>query len=517
MQAIRRPVEEYNRLRPPEDQVSIEPELVTAVVDQVATGEVKLETVGAGSLDGASSDAVEAPYLQLVMTRIWQQELDAGSHCLRLSTLQGLGGAQKIVRSHLDATLSALSAEDQDTAADVFHHLVTPSGTKIAHAVADLVDYTHRAEEKVAGVLDRLGEGDTRIVRAVQPPMGTDGPPRYEIFHDVLAPAVLDWRGRYAARKLLADKERAEQKARVQRRRAIVAWVAAGLAIAVFAVFVVANAVSERDSNRYRVLAADSVANLGGDPELSALLALSAMAKSSTPQAEAALRQSFPQIEEERTWALGKSVSATVFSPNGRQVAAATSDDGVVRIWDLGRAAPPWTRRTDFSYINGLAFSPDGRELAVVGQVRANWHPRQWPGIEILSDSPTGKAMPLYPPASADDLQPQGEGVAWQGRRAAADRWCPWTATATSASGMTRASSPARVASRPASATSARCPSTRPAPRWPSPEARGARCGRSPVSPSCSPPTAPCGASAMSRTCCSAPTAGSSSPRAFKA
>ncbi len=414
-QAIRRPIEEYNRQLPPEAQVSIEAELVSSVVDQVSTGKVRLETVGAGTLDGGGADAVEAPYLQLVMTRIWQQEAGSGSRQLRLSTLEELGGAQKIVRSHLDATLGALSDEDQDIAADVFHHLVTPSGTKIAHAVADLVDYTSRAEDRVTGVLDRLGEGDTRIVRFVEPPMGAPGPPRYEIFHDVLAPAVLDWRGRHASRRLEAQKEAAEHRARQQRHRALVAWGAAALAVALLAIFVVGNAVSQGDANRSRVLAADAVENLGGDPELSALLALSAMDKSPTPQAVDALRQSFPQIEEERTLDFGKSVAATVFSPDGRLVAAGTADTGDVKIWALAGTAPAVDRRTDFAYINGLAFSPNGRYLAVVGEVQPGWRSARWPGVEILTAAGTGPGTPLYVPAAARDTRPAGQMVAWQG------------------------------------------------------------------------------------------------------
>ncbi len=414
-QAIRGPIEEYNRQLPPDQQVSIEAELVSAVVEQVSSGKVKLETVGAGALDGGAGDAVEAPYLQLVMTRIWQEETGAGSHQLRLSTLEQLGGAQKIVRSHLDATLGALSAEDQDIAADVFHHLVTPSGTKIAHAVADLVDYTNHAEDKVTSVLDRLGEGGTRIVRFVEPPMGGHGPPRYEIFHDVLAPAVLDWRGRYAAGRLEAQKEAAEQKARVQRSRALVAWGAALIAVALLAVFVIGNAVAQHDANGSRVLAADAVANLSGDPELSALLALSAMEKSPTPQAVAALRQSLPQIEEEKTLDFGTSVSGTVFSPDGKFLAAATADSGDVKIWDLEGAGAPRDRPTDFSYVNGLAFSPNGRYIAVVGEVRAGWRSRRWPGAEILTAAGTGPAVPLYVPAGSGDVQPAGQMVAWQG------------------------------------------------------------------------------------------------------
>jgi WD40 repeat protein len=420
-QAILGPLEEYNREIPSDERVMVAPELVDAVIEQVAAGEVKLDTVGAGTLDGAGTDAVEAPYLQLVMMRLWQESQVQGSRELRLSTLESLGGARKIVRSHLDTMLSTLPEEEQDVAADVFHQLVTPSGTKIAHGVADLAEYTSHSGEKVAAVLERLAGGDTRIVRPVQGPAGTDAPPRYEIFHDVLAPAVLDWRGRHQRETDRRDKEAAERRkeaaerrASVQRRRALVATAAAVLAIAALVVFVVRNAVLEQDANRSRVLAADAVANLTGDPPLSALLAMSAWQKSHTLQAAAALRQAYPGIEEERTMSIGHSVSAVAFSPDGQQVAAATGDDGVVEIWGPGHWKSPLSRRTDFSSVWGLAWSPDGSGLAAVGQVRKGWGQKPWPAVEIMPWPSRGAVKVLPVPDAADD-QPVGNAVAWQG------------------------------------------------------------------------------------------------------
>ncbi len=76
-------------------------------------------------------------YLQLVMTRLWDEEVRAGSSVLRLETLNRLGGAERIVRTHLDTTMSALPPGEQEVAARVFHFLVTPSGTKIAHTALD--------------------------------------------------------------------------------------------------------------------------------------------------------------------------------------------------------------------------------------------------------------------------------------------------------------------------------------------------------------------------------------------
>jgi len=414
-QAVVKPLEEYNRLVGPGQAVAAEDGLVSAVVEQVASGQVKLDSVGAGALDGVGVDAVEAPYLQLVMSRLWQEEALAGSRLLRLSTLEALGGAQKIVRGHLDATLGALPPLDQEVAADVFHHLVTPSGTKIAHAVADLVDYTGWPEERISSVLERLGEGGTRIVRPVQPPAGHEGPPRYEIFHDVLAPAVLDWRGRHEKEAAQQQKREAEHQAWVQRRRAMVAWVAAGLsvlllaAVAVFAGYVV----SQANADRSRALAGYAEATLTRDPELSALLALSALRKSPTPEAEAALRQAYPLVQEERLLPWGGEISDVALSPSGREVAASATHSGVVRIWGSNGASHV-DLSTVFSSVNGTAFSPDGRTIAVVGQVPSAkpWRFGHWPGAELIELAKEGRPRVLLVPRSADVGQ-WGQSVAW--------------------------------------------------------------------------------------------------------
>lgn len=204
--AIVKPVEQYNKaMGDPAMKVSIEPELVDAVLDQVKTGRVSLMDTGLGAIksDGANGhesngDRIETPFLQLVMTRLWDEELRAGSRVLRLETLNRLGGAERIVRTHLDKTLGALPASERQAAAGMFHYLVTPSGTKIAHTARDLAEYTHTSAAKLTPVLEKMSASGIRILRPVAPPPDQlDAPTRYEIFHDVLAPAMLDWRQRY--------------------------------------------------------------------------------------------------------------------------------------------------------------------------------------------------------------------------------------------------------------------------------------------------------------------------------
>ena len=121
---------------------------------ETVAGKVELGEAGGGIGPGETDESrVEAPYLQLVMERVWDEEREAGSKRLRAATLDRLGGAEAIVRAHLHRAVDALSPSEKDVAADVFRYLVTPSGTKIAHGVGDLAEYTAVDEKRLAPVL----------------------------------------------------------------------------------------------------------------------------------------------------------------------------------------------------------------------------------------------------------------------------------------------------------------------------------------------------------------------------
>jgi hypothetical protein len=205
--AIEKPVAHFNTINgSPGKRWTLEPQLVEAVLDQVRTGKVVLGSAGIGGVGdvGAGGDEarIETPYLQLVMTRLWREENAAGSQTLRQETLSRLGGADRIVRTHLDEVMKALSASERQAASRAFRYLVTPSGTKVAHTIADLADYAGISPPQLHGVTEKLCSGDVRILRPVAPSPDKPAAPRYEIFHDVLAPAILDWRQRVEAERL---------------------------------------------------------------------------------------------------------------------------------------------------------------------------------------------------------------------------------------------------------------------------------------------------------------------------
>ena len=120
-------------------------------------------------------------------------------------TFRSLGGAERIVQDHLERAVRSLSPAEQAAAASVFGHLVTPSGTKIAHGTSDLATYAELDEREIKPVLDSLAR--QRILR----PLGENGHAgdRYEIFHDVLAGAVLAWSTRHEADAALEEERSA--------------------------------------------------------------------------------------------------------------------------------------------------------------------------------------------------------------------------------------------------------------------------------------------------------------------
>ena len=208
--AIVGPIRRYNTLVDVDEAVDVEPALVDDVLDEVTAGRVELSVAGRGVAAGGGADEgrIEAPYLQLVLARLWEVESERGSRTLRPATLRELGGAERIVEDHLERAMAALSPREKGAAAAMYNFLVTPSGTKIAHGVHDLAGYAAVDEREASEVLQRLSA--ERIVRA----SSENGPAttRYEIFHDVLADAVLGWRARFEADRRVEEQRQAHER-----------------------------------------------------------------------------------------------------------------------------------------------------------------------------------------------------------------------------------------------------------------------------------------------------------------
>ena len=222
--AILGPLARYGELTG--EEWGAQPDLVDAVLEQVEAGKIDIGQAGRALVERSTRPRVEAPFLQLVLHRLWEVERAAGSTTLTLASLDDLGGAARIVEDHLEHALGSLTPVQQDTAAAIFEHLVTPSGSKIAHRLSDLATYASLdtyALEPIVGALEH-----ERILRALRD--GTNGDGHYEIYHDVLAGAVLQWRERHEAQRTL---EVERTRARDRHRRTLAALAIVGVALAV--------------------------------------------------------------------------------------------------------------------------------------------------------------------------------------------------------------------------------------------------------------------------------------------
>ncbi|MGE5756550.1 MAG: hypothetical protein ACM35G_12710, partial [Planctomycetaceae bacterium] len=226
VEALRGPIAEYNRHHEGQP-VTIEPKLIDEVLAQVKAGAVELVAAGRGVVAGVGDwdeprdIHIETSYLQLVMTRLWDEEQHLGSRTLRWETFtQKLGGARAIVRKHFDDVMGWLSPTERAVASDVLPYLVTPSGAKIAQEPAFIAARTGRPADQIEAVLSRLASQEGRILRKVDSPSHADS---YEIFHDVLARVILDY-------VTVQDAERAKE--RIRRQFFITAGLAVGLILA---------------------------------------------------------------------------------------------------------------------------------------------------------------------------------------------------------------------------------------------------------------------------------------------
>ncbi|MCS5690855.1 hypothetical protein NZK33_02505 [Cyanobium sp. FGCU-6] len=248
--AIRKPIEEFNRKLPPDShKASVEPALIQDVLDQVKVGQIQTSEADVGADQPAHPHPaesetlrVETPFLQLVMTRLWEEESRLQSPPrLRRDTLQRLGGAGTIVREHLERLMAGLPESSKRVAAIIFDKLVTSGLTKIAYPVFELTDPTKvdRPQDLVnrtelEHLLEHLSSGSQRILRPLPPAL--DQPKeqkRYEIFHDVLAKPILEWRRGY--RERAEREEERQQHAQELRRERRKLWISAGIGLPLLA------------------------------------------------------------------------------------------------------------------------------------------------------------------------------------------------------------------------------------------------------------------------------------------
>jgi WD40 repeat protein len=411
--AIRKPLLVYSHMVGAEPAFTIEEEAVDEVCKQIQVGRRLVGDAGSGATRSEPATTyVETSFLQLVMTRLWEKEVSRGSRHLRLATLKMLGGAANIVRTHLDVSLQHLPSGEQEAAAEIFRYLVTPSGTKIAFSASDLVEYTQLPEALVDSVLEKLCAADVRILRPFYINTHKRREKNYEIFHDVLAPAILDWRARYTQEK---ERSRIEREARefqeaegarlreeVERRRQegelrlvrakrrtrqllVILTLSAFITAALTALFFYASeqrrkallAMHESETQRVE---AQKMLDIVNSLDSSVAYFQAVMRGHTEPVLTVDFSPDQTQVvtasadNTARIWEADSgrlvaelkghtaTVRSALFSPDGTLIATA-GNDGTARVWEADSGRPLYVLEGHTKEVSVARFSPDGRLL----------------------------------------------------------------------------------------------------------------------------------------------------------
>ena len=385
-EAITQPIEKYNQEVALEQSVKITPDLVEALLQGIP----RVERSGNGragieKLESILENQILSPYLQLVMTRLWDEMVKTNSHCLNLQMLTKLAdknakddnekitsAIKNIVKEHVSATMRSLSAQEQAIAARSFQYLVTPSGTKYAYSVADLANLVGCQSTELDHLLQKLAKNQ-RIIRSVGSRPDQPDVQQYEIFHDFLAAAILEWRKQYLEEK--------------QKKQNLQKWILIGLGIVALSSVPLGSIVSyRRGVEIYQLKATQSLQQFEAGQQIEALqqaiksgqavqqwvqnnplsFLLGPRKQQSISQARFSLQQILAKIQQQNQVSAfsGQQVQAWNFSQDA-QTLATGSADGTVRLWSLqtGKLLTPF--KASGPVLN-LSFSPNGETLATV-------------------------------------------------------------------------------------------------------------------------------------------------------
>ena len=343
----------------------LEAGLADRVLDEVRVGGVVIGAAGQGQVTTAEDhdDAYETAHLQLVMERLWSAEGTSPEHELRLNTLTALGGADGIVRSHLGETLAVLGRRQRDVAARAFVHLVTPSGTKIAHGVDDLAKYAVPPRQRStrcwgtshparAGSCDRCRRLPTGRVSGGTRSFTTRSARRSRSGANATTPtsgfAVSGAAGHWSAPSPSCSPDcwRSPSCSTDDGRRR--------------------PALEQESIARSERMATEAIDEINDDPAAAAEFALRAWEARHTSAAEDSLRQVSSNLLVERAL-VGHTGALTsgVLSPDG-SVFLTTSEDGTARLWPLGGGEPIELLGHDGTVDLGR-FSDDGTRVVTIG------------------------------------------------------------------------------------------------------------------------------------------------------
>jgi tetratricopeptide (TPR) repeat protein len=234
-QGIIKPLKKYSE----DNNVVAEatPELIDALLEQINTERLEMDDVSDDRIDGGpepdSGVRYKAVALQAILTRLWdktqgsaESARDANSAKpvqLTLENLRQLAReknkheteARFIVRTYFDERLALLSEAESEYATEILRGLVRAGGHKRARTAEALSQESAVPLQTVESLLERLSQEPIALLRRLQ----VRGHTQYELHHDVMAFALMDWSNRQRQQKQQKEFAAAEARRLEQSRR----------------------------------------------------------------------------------------------------------------------------------------------------------------------------------------------------------------------------------------------------------------------------------------------------------
>lgn len=356
-EAIEKPIEAWFRADNPGPRW-IEQGLTDEVLKQISSE--RADPVPGGRpapVSAVGGKQIEAPVLQVIMTRLWEEEARADSLLLRLETLKRLESSEKIFRDYLNERLQGLSWREARDAGRLFFQLVDSGGERTAVSARTLAERAKLPLHRVEPTLNELKGRGLLVVRS-------GGTARFEVPHDILGRAI----------------QQEFEKRRKKTRDFWWGFATWGLALLALGVTLGLTSWNRRTEDQKSLAAAERLAAKALNYsdrrlDLALLLAVQAGRTRDSGEVRDALLRTLQRAPRLETFLQGNSsgVSTLALDLASGTLAAGTID-GHVQLWNLAtrrETGLPLKAHADRTRVSGLTFysgGPSGSMLATAGE-----------------------------------------------------------------------------------------------------------------------------------------------------
>lgn len=181
--------------------------------DLIATTRGSQHSAARGAL--SRSGRVSMPFLQIVCHRLWARQFGPRPAVLPRIDAKFLDApSANLASAELEAycreKLEALNLDARDLASAAFGFLMTPAGSKMAYPIDVLASQAKVDEGALEGVLLQLCHPDVRILREI--PVAGGGKPWFELYHDLYARFLSEWKQRHDREREIERRQRLERE-----------------------------------------------------------------------------------------------------------------------------------------------------------------------------------------------------------------------------------------------------------------------------------------------------------------